>query len=240
MAATWAAGQAAERNQWALELWRVAEERRAALVALQQSKETLRQVWRQLRPPWPAPTTTCPPNNLRSGTAAGSATRGNGADRHPGHCKQAGERVATTLRERWAPRADTLPAGPPVEGEVGHLGEQWGSRGGHSCRVSKSRGREEGEGETSRRRPPLPAGGEQWPGEVPAPVPTPGLGRHGEAGRNGLEGWGGPRREGPCQLGNPKLEEAEGRALPQAGEPGGPPRIKQEEEETSPAECQEI
>ena len=51
IAATRAAGQAAERNQWALELWRATEEKRAALVALQQSEETLHQVWRQLRPP---------------------------------------------------------------------------------------------------------------------------------------------------------------------------------------------
>ena len=51
IAATLAAGLAAERNQWALELWRATEEKRAALVALQQSEETLHQVWRQLRPP---------------------------------------------------------------------------------------------------------------------------------------------------------------------------------------------
>ena len=34
IATTWAAGQAAEWNQWALELWKATEEKRAALVAL--------------------------------------------------------------------------------------------------------------------------------------------------------------------------------------------------------------
>ena len=50
IAATWAAWQAIEWNQWALELWRATEEKRADLVALRQSEETLHQVWRRLRP----------------------------------------------------------------------------------------------------------------------------------------------------------------------------------------------
>ena len=45
VAATWAARQAAERNQWALELWKATEEKRAVLVALKQSEETLHQEW---------------------------------------------------------------------------------------------------------------------------------------------------------------------------------------------------
>ena len=45
IAATWATGQATERNQWALELWRATEKKRATLVALRQSEETLHQVW---------------------------------------------------------------------------------------------------------------------------------------------------------------------------------------------------
>ena len=44
VAATWAAGQAAERSQWVLKLWKATEEKRAALVALKQSEETLHQV----------------------------------------------------------------------------------------------------------------------------------------------------------------------------------------------------
>ena len=61
VAATWAAGQAAERSQWALELWKATEEKRAALVALRQSEETLHQVWRQMGPPWPGPLIAVPP-----------------------------------------------------------------------------------------------------------------------------------------------------------------------------------
>ena len=38
-----------------LELWKATEEKRAALVALKQSKETLHQVWQQVRPPWVEP-----------------------------------------------------------------------------------------------------------------------------------------------------------------------------------------
>ena len=60
VAATWAAGQATERSQWALELWKVTEEKRAALVALKRSEETLRQVWRQVRPPWLGPPSPVP------------------------------------------------------------------------------------------------------------------------------------------------------------------------------------
>ena len=61
IATTWAAGQAAEWNQWALELWKATEEKRAAQVALRQAEETLHQVWRQLRPPWPGPLIAVPP-----------------------------------------------------------------------------------------------------------------------------------------------------------------------------------
>ena len=41
----WAARQATEQSQWAAELWKAAEEKRAALVALRQSEETLQKVW---------------------------------------------------------------------------------------------------------------------------------------------------------------------------------------------------
>ena len=61
VAAAWAAGQAAERSQWAAELWKAADEKRAALVALRQSEETLQQVWLQMRPPWPGPQIAAPP-----------------------------------------------------------------------------------------------------------------------------------------------------------------------------------
>ena len=52
VAATWATGQASKRSQWALELWKATEDRRAALIALKQSEETLHQVWQQVGPPW--------------------------------------------------------------------------------------------------------------------------------------------------------------------------------------------
>ena len=90
IAATWAAGQAAERNQWALELWRATVEKRAALVALRQSEETLHQVWRQLRPPRPAPPTAVPPDNPQSGRTSGSTAMGSGAAKRHGHREQVG------------------------------------------------------------------------------------------------------------------------------------------------------
>ena len=60
VAATWAAGQAAERSQRVLELWKANEEKQAALVALKQSEEALHQVWRQVRPPGVGPLITVP------------------------------------------------------------------------------------------------------------------------------------------------------------------------------------
>ena len=72
--------------------------------------------------------------------------------------------------------------------------------------------------------------------EIPARVTTPGWGHHGVASRTGPGDLGQPRGEGPCQPGGVKREEPEGRAPPQAGEPGGPRKIKQEEGE---AEYQE-
>ena len=76
IAATWATGQAAERNQWALELWKVTEEKRAALVALLWSEETLHQVWRQLRPPWPGPPIAVPPAGPQQEGTPGSRAAG--------------------------------------------------------------------------------------------------------------------------------------------------------------------
>ena len=105
VAATWAAGQATEQNQWALELWRATEEKRAALVALRQSEETLRQVWQQLRPPWAAPPTAVPPACPPSGRAPASTAMGSGAVKRHGHREQAGEQVMTNLWEGRAPGA---------------------------------------------------------------------------------------------------------------------------------------
>ena len=68
VAAAWAAGQAAEQSQWAAELWKATDEKRAALVALRQSEKTLKQVWLQMRPPWPGPQIAAPPTApLREG-----------------------------------------------------------------------------------------------------------------------------------------------------------------------------
>ena len=44
-----------------MELWKATEEKRAALVALKQSEETLHQVWRQMGSPWPGPLIPVPP-----------------------------------------------------------------------------------------------------------------------------------------------------------------------------------
>ena len=226
VAATWAAGQAAERNQWALELWRATEEKRAALVALRQSEETLHQVWRQLRPPWPAPPTAVPPDNPPSGRASESTAMGNKTARRHGHREQVGGQVTTTLREGKDPGASRPQAEPPAEEGASHLGRQRWSHSGQDGRVGRGRRSEEGESKTSRMRPPLPAGGEQWQVDIPARVTTPGRGQHGVDGCTGPEGSGQPRGEGPCQAGGVKREEPEGPAPPQAGEPGGPRKIK--------------
>ena len=131
IAATWAAGQAAERNQWALELWRATEEKRAALVALRQSEETLHQVWRQLRPPWPGPPTAVPPASPQSGRTPGSTATGSGEAKRQGRCEQAGEQVMTNLWEGRAPGA----SGPQDEEAASHLGRQRWGHGGQDARA---------------------------------------------------------------------------------------------------------
>ena len=72
VATTWAAGQAAERSQWVLKLWKATEEKRAALVALKQSEETLHQVW----PPWLGPLIGVPSAALLQEETPGSPVNG--------------------------------------------------------------------------------------------------------------------------------------------------------------------
>ena len=75
--------------------------------------------------------------------------------------------------------------------------------------------------------------------DTPARATTPEQEQHGVGGCTGPGGLGRPRGEGPCRPGGVKREEPEGPAQPQAGEPGGPWEIKQEEGETSRAKYQE-
>ena len=75
--------------------------------------------------------------------------------------------------------------------------------------------------------------------DTPARATTPEQEHHGVGGCTGLGGLGQPCREGPCQPGGVKREESEGLGPAQAGEPGGPRKIKREEGETSRAEYQE-
>ena len=74
---------------------------------------------------------------------------------------------------------------------------------------------------------------------APGRTNTPGREQHGVDGCAGRGGLGQPRGEGPCRPEGAKPEEPEGLAPPQAGEPGEPKKIKQEEEEASQVEYQE-
>ena len=108
VAATWAARQAAERSMWVLELWKATEEKRAALVTLKQSEETLHQVWRQLQPPWLGPLIAVPPaapgkkgRQVAQQRGAGSQApklsrtgRGASCDQSPGRRGHGGQRTA--------------------------------------------------------------------------------------------------------------------------------------------------
>ena len=75
--------------------------------------------------------------------------------------------------------------------------------------------------------------------DTPALATTPGQEPHGVGGCTRPGGLGHPRGERPCRTGGIKREEPEGPAPPQAGELGGPRKIKREEEEASRAEYQE-
>ena len=145
----------------------------------------------------------------------------------------------TNLLEGRAPGASRLQAAPPAEEAASHLGRQRWSHGGQDARAGRGRRSEEGESEVSRRGPLEPAGGEQLQVDIPKLATTPGQEQHGVGGCTGPGGLGQPRGEGLCRPGGVKQEEPEGPAPPQAGEPGGPRKIKREEGETSRAEYQE-
>ena len=128
IATTWAAGQAAELNQWALELWRATEEKRAALVALRRSEETLHQVWQQLRHLWPGPPIEVQPAGPRQGETPGSPAMGGREVKHRSRRKQAGTRVTTNLLERRATGVSEPHDEPPAEQGTSCPGERsWGS-----------------------------------------------------------------------------------------------------------------
>ena len=92
-----AAGQAAERSQWAAELWKATDEKRAALAALRQSEETLQQVWRQMRPPGLGPQIAAPPAaSLREGTPGSPAGEDQEVE-HQGRLEGEQTRAATSL-----------------------------------------------------------------------------------------------------------------------------------------------
>ena len=108
VATTWAARQAAERSMWVLKLWKATEEKRAALVTLKQSEETLHQVWRQLQPSWLGPLIAVPPaapgkkgRQVAQQRGAGSQVpklsrtgRGASCDQSPGRRGHGGQRTA--------------------------------------------------------------------------------------------------------------------------------------------------
>ena len=115
---------APERSQWALELWKATEEKRAALVALKQSEETLHQVWRQMQPPWPDPPITVPPAAPQQEGTPGSPAKGGGEVKCRSHREQAGARVAASLLTGGATGASETPDEPPAEGETSRPGGQ--------------------------------------------------------------------------------------------------------------------
>ena len=76
VAAAWAAGQASELSQWVAELWRAADDKRATLVALRQSEETLQQVWQWMGPLWPGVADFSPARCPSTGGDARQPSRG--------------------------------------------------------------------------------------------------------------------------------------------------------------------
>ena len=124
IAATWAARQAAKQSQWVLELWKATEEKRVALVALKRSEETLHQVWRQMRPPWPDPPITVPTAAPRQEGTPGSPAKGGGEVKCRSHREQAGARVAASLLTGGATGASETPDEPPAKGETSPPGGQ--------------------------------------------------------------------------------------------------------------------
>ena len=125
-----AAAWAAERSQWALELWKATEEKRATLVALKQSEETLHQAWRQMEPPWPGPLIAVPPVAPLPGGTPGRPAEGGREVKRQSHRARA-----------RAPAATNLLAGG-VEGASGPRDEPL-AEGGTSC--PRVRGRSRGE-----------------------------------------------------------------------------------------------
>ena len=161
VAATWAAGQATERSQWVLELWKATEEKRAALVALKQSEETLHQVWRQVGPPWLGPLVGVPSTALLQEETPGSPAKGGRETKHRSRRKQAHAWAATNLLAWRASRTGEPPGEPLTREETSRPMV----RGRSPCGQGASA---EGNRETSRRReqrgpvsPTGPARGEQ-------------------------------------------------------------------------------
>ena len=115
---------APERSQWALELWKATEEKRAALVALKQSEETLHQVWRQMQPHWPGPPIAVLPTTPGVKGRQVAHQRGAGKLKCGSCCEQAGGRVATSLLAGGATGASKPPDEPPAKGETSRPGGQ--------------------------------------------------------------------------------------------------------------------
>ena len=239
VAATWAAGQATEPSQWALELWKATEEKRAALVTLKQSEETLHQVWGQMWPHWMGPPIGVPPAAPRDAGTPGRPTKGALGVQRRSRCEQAGAGVATGLLVGGARRDSQPPDETPAEGETSRLGRQgWSPREQGAPAESSRRS-----GEGKRRGGPAspiepvrevqPAVGAPW---LPSPLKQEQHGATSYTGPTDLEQLGG---EEPCRPGYVKREEPGDLLQPQAEGPRGLRPIKREEVETGQAEDQE-
>ena len=119
-----AAGQAAKRRQWAVELWKATEEKRAALAALRQSEETLHQVWQQVRPPGVEPLSEVPSAAVPQGGAPGAPAKGCAKAKRRNHRRLARAQAASSLLAGGSAGTSESPEEPLTWEEPGNPGVQ--------------------------------------------------------------------------------------------------------------------
>ena len=217
-------------------------------MALRQSEETLQQVWRQMRPPWPGLQIAAPPAApLREGMPSSPAGEDQAGKRRNYH---EGEQTRDATGRLMG--GATGSSGPPDEplGERGTSrpgvpgwspgGQGAPAKSGRSVGPGQERLQRRGKTRAERAGKLHRAGGE-----------GAGLGRcalaaqrlqAGDTRSHELHRGSGPRaatRGGACRPGSIKQEEPGDLAQPQAEEPLGSQPIKREEGETSQAEYQE-
>ena len=224
---------------WALELWKATEEKRAALVALKRSEETLHQVWRQVQPPWLGPPIGAPSAApLREETPC-SPVKGGQEVKGQSRCERARVRAAASLRAGGATRTSK----PPEEPLTGEETSRPQVRGRSPCEQGTSaegdrkiNGRQERCGPVS---PIEPVREEQPQVGAPWPLKTIKQEQPRSVSYTRPTGPERAREEGPCRPGSVKQEGPEDLQRPQAEAPCRPRPVKREEGETGWAEYQE-